>query len=75
VRVLGAGLIALTLWLARYDIARRTVRQRGVTRFMAVCLLGGYVWLGVGSALAAVTGVAVPGLLDDAMLHAVFSGS
>src|ERR1700693_4176868 len=28
VRVLGVGLIALTCWLARHDVARRTVRQR-----------------------------------------------
>jgi hypothetical protein len=74
VRGLGVGLIALTWWLARHDVARRTVHQRGVTRFMAVCLLGGYAWLGVGGAIAAVTGVAMPGLLYDAMLHAVFVG-
>jgi hypothetical protein len=74
VRLLGAGLIALTWWLARHDVARRTVHQRGVTRFMAVCLLGGYAWLGVGGAIAVVSGVAMPGLLYDAMLHAVFLG-
>jgi hypothetical protein len=74
VRVLGGGLIALTWWLAHNDIARRTVHQRGVTRFMAVCLLGGYAWLGVGGIIAMVTGVATPGLLYDAMLHAVFLG-
>ena len=74
VRVLGVGLLVLTWWLARHDVARRTVRQVGVTRFMAVCLLGGYVWLGVGGAIAAVTGVATPGLLYDALLHAVFLG-
>jgi hypothetical protein len=74
VRVLGVGLMALTWWLVRHDVARRTVRQRGVTRFMAVCLLGGYAWLGVGGAIAAVTGVATAGLLYDAMLHAVFIG-
>lgn len=73
-RALGVGLIALTWWLARHDVARRTVRQRGVTRFMAVCLLGGYAWLGVGGTIAAGTGVSTPGLLYDAMLHAVFLG-
>jgi hypothetical protein len=74
VRALGVGLIALTWWLARHDVARRTVRQRGVTQFMAVCLLGGYAWLGVGGVIAAVSGVAMPGLPYDAMLHAVFLG-
>ena len=74
VRVIGAGLVALTCWLARYDVARRTVGQRGLTRFMAVCLLGGYVWLGVGGVLATVTGAAMPGVVYDALLHAVFVG-
>jgi hypothetical protein len=74
IRLLGAGLMALACWLASYDIARRTVRQRGLTRFMAVCLLAGYVWLCAGGAMAAATGVAAPGLRYDAMLHAVFLG-
>jgi hypothetical protein len=74
VRTLGVGLLALTWWLARHDVARRTVHQRGVTRFMAVCLLGGYAWLAVGGAIAALTGVATRGLQYDAMLHAVFIG-
>jgi hypothetical protein len=74
VRALGVGLIAVTSWLARHDVARRTVYQRGLTRFMAVSLLGGYAWLGVGGAIAAVTGAAMPGVMYDALLHAVFVG-
>jgi hypothetical protein len=74
VRALGVGLIAVTSWLARHDVARRTVHQRGLTRFMAVSLLGGYVWLGAGGAIAAVAGVAMPGVIYDALLHAVFVG-
>ena len=42
VRVLGVGLLALSAWLVRHDIARRTVRQHGVTRYMAIGLLAGY---------------------------------
>jgi hypothetical protein len=74
IRVLGVGLIALTWWLARHDIARRTIRQHGVTRFMAVCLLGGYAWLGVGGIVATTTGAAMTGLPYDALLHSVFLG-
>ncbi len=73
-RVVGIGLVALSLWLARYDIARRTIRQPGVTRFIAVCLLSGYFWLAVGGVLAIATGAATPGLLYDAVLHAIFLG-
>jgi hypothetical protein len=45
VRIAGAGLVGLGLWLLRFDIARRTIRQKGLTRFIAACLLPGYVWL------------------------------
>jgi hypothetical protein len=74
VRVIGAGLIALTGWLSRFDVARRTVHQHGLTRFMAVSLLGGYVWLGIGGAIAVLTGVTLPGVVYDALLHAVLLG-
>ncbi|MBW7902225.1 MAG: hypothetical protein H3C26_12135 [Rhodocyclaceae bacterium] len=71
-RPFGAGLVALALWLLRQDVARRTVRQRGLTRFIAVCLLSGYFWLFVGGALLVVQPPLV--LLMDAALHAVFVG-
>lgn len=74
VRAVGAGLLALTAWLAANDIARRTVRQRGVTRYVAVCMLSAYVWLGVAGLIAIVTGTFEPGLTHDALLHAVFLG-
>lgn len=74
VRLLGGGLLLLTAWLFRYDIVRRTVRQRGVTRYMAVTLLLGYVWLGVAGVLAIATGAASPGVEYDAILHATFLG-
>jgi hypothetical protein len=74
VRIAGAGLLALALWLARHDVARRTVRQSGVTRYMAVGLLTGYAWLAFGGLAALVSGVAAPGLVYDATLHGVFLG-
>lgn len=73
-RLSGAGLAALARWLARYDLARRTVRTAGLTRFIAVTLLAGYVWLGIGGALALIIGGVAGGPLYDAMLHAVFVG-
>jgi len=44
----GGALLALASWLFAFDIARRTVRAEGLPRYMAVCLLGGYAWLGLG---------------------------
>jgi hypothetical protein len=74
VRVLGVGFVALTLWLVRYDVARRTVRVPGLTRYIAVGLLAGYAWLACGGVIAVTTGVATPGVVYDAMLHSVFLG-
>ena len=74
VRMAGAGLVAVSVWLGVLDIARRTVRQPGETRFIAVCLLSGYVWLGVGGLIALTTGASSPGVQYDAILHAVFLG-
>lgn len=50
IRITGAGLIALSLWPARYDIACRTIRGHGVTRYMTAALLTGYAWLAVAAA-------------------------
>jgi hypothetical protein len=73
-RVTGLGLVALAGWLMRYDVARRTVRQRGLTRFMALCLLAGYVWLGVAGLVWTWAGPTAVGFAYDARLHALFLG-
>lgn len=73
-RLLAAAFIALSLWLARNDIVRRTIRQQGLTRFIAVALTFGYVWL----LIAGLTGLCLPQLHSgssyDAFTHAVFLG-
>jgi len=82
VRVAGAGLVLLAVWLARWDIARRTIRAGGLPRFMAAALLTGYAWLLVGGILWAAVGrlafvdlgTAAHGSVYDAMLHAIFLG-
>jgi len=73
-RLCAAVLLALALWLLRQDIARRTVRQAGLTRYIAVCLLAGYGWLVVGGLLGLLGGFAPGSALRDAALHAVFLG-
>jgi len=73
-RFAAVALAALALWLARYDLARRTVRERALTRYIAVALLSGYVWLGVAAAIALTGGGLFAAPTYDATLHAVFLG-
>ena len=78
VRIAGVGLIGLAAWLARFDIARRTIRGSGLTRFMAAALLTGYAWLATGGVLWLVFGRMTEATSHqasyDAMLHAIFLG-
>lgn len=71
-RLYGASLAGLALWLACFDIAGRTVRALGLSRYMAVCLLLGYAWLAVAGLawLATSLGYAA----RDLALHALGLG-
>jgi hypothetical protein len=73
-RATGVGFLGLALWLLRFDLARYTVRQPGVTRFSAISLLSGYAWLAASGALWIWHAGGLPGSLHDAMLHGVFLG-
>jgi hypothetical protein len=58
-RALGLGWLILAAWLVRY---------------VAVCMLAGYVWLGIGGALEWLPGEAIAGPLYDARVHALLIG-
>lgn len=74
-RATGVGLLALSWWLARNDVALRTIRGTGLTRYIAACLLAGYAWLALAGAIMLAGGDMQPGRLAyDAALHAVFLG-
>ena len=73
-RLSGLGLLVLSFWLLRHDIARRAVRKAGLTRFVAVSLLSGYLWLGVAGLLGLRFGGLAAGPHYDAWLHAIFLG-
>ncbi len=73
--IFAAALLGLAAWLMRHDIARRTVKQSGLTRFIAVCLLSGYGWLATGALVALSSTVIEPGApAFDASVHAVMLG-
>lgn len=72
--LLGLALLALVGWLAIHDVARRTIRSAGLTRFVAGCLLAGYGWLAVAGGCWLLGGAAPDGPRYDAVVHAVFLG-
>ncbi len=73
-RIAGLGNLLIALWLLRYDIARRTIRLGGVTRYMAAGLLIGYAWLAVSGILWIATGLEFGSTGYDAALHTLFLG-
>ncbi|MFY9315304.1 MAG: hypothetical protein WAO95_07070 [Burkholderiales bacterium] len=74
-KAVAASLLALAAWLAMQDIARRTIREQGLTRYIAAALLLGYLWLAVGAVIAAAAPDFAPGRPAwDAALHAWFLG-
>lgn len=71
--LLGVVLLSLVGWLIVHDVARRTIRATGVTRYMAACILAGYVWLAVAG-LVLLLGEPTGQAAYDAVIHAVFLG-
>ncbi|RMH68253.1 MAG: hypothetical protein D6675_16670 [Gemmatimonadetes bacterium] len=73
-RIAGLGMFLLAVWLLSYDLARKSVRRPGLTRFVAVSLITGYIWLLVAGLIAIIWGSVNMGLHYDAILHAIFVG-
>jgi len=75
IRLSGVGLLAVALWLLRYDLVWHTVRQAGLPRYMAVCLIAGYVWLATGGIFWTLFAPFFSaGPRYDAMLHSILVG-
>lgn len=72
-RALGLGLLLLTLWLVRHDVARRMINATGLPRFAATALLAGYVWLALAGLLLLLLG-RPGGQVYDVVVHATFLG-
>jgi hypothetical protein len=73
-RALGLVTVLTGAWLAANDIARHTIRGKGLTRYMAICLLSGYGWLAVAGAVLALAPLPAAGFAWDAAMHALMLG-
>ncbi len=70
----GLSTIGFGIWLIVFDTARKTIRQPGLTRFIGISLLLGYVWLGVSGVFMLFYQNVQAGLQYDAILHSFFLG-
>ena len=74
-RLSGIALLALSLWFLRNDLAGRNIHHPNpLTRYIAMCLFAGFLWLGLGGVLMLYFGALYAGPYYDAALHAVFVG-
>ena len=68
----GIGMLLLSFWLIHYDIARKSVKAKGMHRFTGGLLLSAYFWMVVCGLLMIVEFESI--FHYDAMLHAFFLG-
>jgi hypothetical protein len=74
IRLLGVGALLMAAWLLRYDVARRTIYREGLARYIAACLLIGYVWMGIGGIIGLWKGALYAGPDYAALLHVFLLG-
>jgi hypothetical protein len=68
----GAGLLGCAAWLLLNDVARRTIRGHGATRFSAVALLTGHAWLALAGGILLFA--PAQAFSYDAAVHAIAIG-
>lgn len=74
-RVAGLAMLGMGAWFLRYDLARYNLRHRApLTRYIATCLFGGFIWLAVTGLFLLAFGAVYAGLRYDAVLHSLFVG-
>lgn len=73
-RIFGIANILIATWLFQNDMARRTIRLDGLTRFIAASLISGYFWLGFSGLLSLIYGAVLAGMAYDAVWHSIFLG-
>lgn len=74
IRLAGIGALLTALWLLRYDLAGKRLKSAGLTRYIALCLVSGYLWLGIAGGFSLFFGAVYAGYPYDAIIHAIVGG-
>lgn len=72
--LVGLALAVLIIDVASIDVAKTLVRTKGLPKFMAACMLGGYAWALVAAGVWIVRGPVYSGYAYDAVVHALTIG-
>ena len=74
-RLSGFAMLCLSAWFVKNDLARHNLRHANpLTRYIAICLFSGFLWLGIGGLLHMIFGATYAGPYYDAELHTIFVG-
>lgn len=72
--LMGLTLAVLVVDVGSHDIALRTVRTSGLTRYMGAAMIAGYVWALVAAGIWVVVGPVFSGYAYDTSVHALTIG-
>lgn len=74
-RLSGLAMLCLSLWFLKNDLATHNLHHvNPLTRYIAICLFSGFIWLGIGGILHLSFGATYAGPYYDAQLHTIFVG-
>ena len=72
--LMGLALAVLVVDVGSHDVALRTIRTQGLTKFMAAAMLGGYAWALLAAGIWVVQGPVYWGYGYDTSVHALTIG-
>lgn len=71
--IIGLSSILLMIWLISYETTWKRMLSSGIRLYRAMCLLSGYMWLGISGFIGLFSN-AQTGPMHDAFLHSMFLG-
>jgi len=72
-KIYGISIIALSFWLVKNDIAKKSLKQKNLLKFISITLIVGFLWLGLGGLIILFKSFDSP--YDyDAFLHSILLG-